>query len=87
MSDASTDGMRHFASPRMMLVFVVGVQRRGTNMMSWITRKWVYGDPEEPEINGQIIRRRHYGTEGLPSPVFFHYDDNLGSDPLPHSRR
>lgn len=81
MGHASAARVYHFTSPVCDVSSIATILRLETDMVSWITRKWVYGDPEEPGINGQVFRRRRSGTgEDLPSPVFFHYDDSLGSD-------
>ena len=52
-----------------------------------MTRKWVYGDPAEPEIGGQRSTEGVREPGDLPSPVFFHYDDSFRFETLPHGRR
>ena len=55
-------------------------------MISWMTRKWEYGDPEEPWIGGQRSGQGNHEPGDLPSPVFFHYDESVRVGRLRYSR-
>ena len=63
MGHASAIRVRYFTSPNVVSIWLlVSARRFETDMVSWMTRKWEYGDPEDPVIGGQL-------SECAPKPV------------------